>query len=61
MLDRFILNFMTKEIQISMEFKWKHFRPNSMMQNLPQRGVPFLNSFFEDNAYVKFGGVYLFL
>ena len=57
MLDRFLRNFRTKELQISMEFKWKHFRPNSMMQNLPQRGVHFPNLFFKDNAHVKFGGV----
>ena len=51
---------MIKDLQISMEFKWKNFNPNSMMQILPHRGVHFPNLFFEDNAHSKFGGVKIF-
>ena len=51
-----LLNFRTNELPISMEFKWKNFNPNSMMLNLPHRGLHFPNLFFEDNAHSMFGG-----
>ena len=56
-VSQILLNFRIKDLQISMEFKWKNFNPNSMMQILPHRGVHFPNLFFEDNAHAKFGGV----
>ena len=58
MLVGILFYFRTKKLQISMEFKWKHFKLNSMMQNLPHRRVFFFhNFFFEDNGHAKFGGV----